>query len=154
MQLAALSDFPGALSALRDVEQLAHARQDESVLWASRVLVARLAVGAGRSDVAREAVRIVGAWMGFDSVDPPAEEKGKSQPKEARDASEVLGPQLKVLGRQLTIQFVLVFCLFVAREGHVKLAKEKLKMAHQLLDEKQLEEGELEGWTRVGFPFW
>ncbi|KAL8280647.1 hypothetical protein RQP46_006970 [Phenoliferia psychrophenolica] len=154
LQLAAMSDFAGALSALRDVERLAETRHDEGVVWASRVLIARLAVGEGFPDVAREAIGQVAGWMGFEMSDPPAEEKGKgkgasSQEKDKRDAGDVLKTQIATLGRQLAIQFVLVFCVFQAREGNVRLAKEKLKVAHQLLDDRRLEAGEQEGWTKI-----
>lgn len=154
LQLSSLcaqaGDFSGALVALRDVERVASARGDQSVVWAMRVLVARMTLGEGKSTVAREAVGEVAAWMGLEMVEPPAEDKSKGKEKEdTRELNEVLEVPLRLLGRQLVIEFVLVYCLFQVREGHSKLAKDKLKVAHQLLDEKELEEGELEGWTRV-----
>lgn len=96
--------------------------------WAVKVLIARLALGAGEMRVAGEVVKEVGGWMGYGG--------------EEVDRSALMGCQLR-------IQFVLVFCLYHAQMGNVKLAKETLRKAHQLLDEKDPEEGAEEGWTKV-----
>ena len=53
------------------------------------------------------------------------------------------------LGRQMRIQFIIMYCLFHAQHGLVKLAKDKLKLAHGLLDQKIAEEGENGGWVNV-----
>lgn len=121
-------DYPGALSPLREVEKIAARRGDVEMGWAVKVLIARLALGAGEMKVAGEAVKEVGDWMGFG---------GEEVERSAQ------------MGCQLRIQFVLVFCLYHAQMGNVKLAKETLRKAHQLLDEKDPEEGADEGWTKV-----
>ncbi|KAK4700768.1 hypothetical protein P7C70_g5479, partial [Phenoliferia sp. Uapishka_3] len=148
---ASSRDFAGALSALKNVEIFAEVRGDENVLWTTRVMVARLAVGEGEFKVAKGALSKVAAWMGFDMSDPTVEDGKAKKAKQGEQlgAVQVLETPIKVLSRQLVIQFLLIFCLFQAREGNVKLAKEKLKMAHQLLDEKEIEEGEGEGWTKL-----
>lgn len=128
------------------------------MVWAGKVLRGRLALGEGRMDLVREVVEeVAGAWWGIEEerLLGGKEEKGKSKGKEV-DSKEVVdkrkeelcGNHLKI-GRGLRIQFLMVYCLFWAQMGFVKKSKERLKIAHQLLDEKVPEEGEIDGWIRV-----
>lgn len=130
------------------MEKLAKSRGDSELYWSIRVLVGRLALGQGEWSVVLDVVQTVGEVTGV-AVSAAGDAKGKAVRLEAP-------PHLKdqgLLGRQLKIQFLILFCLYQAQMGNVKLAKEKLKLAHSLLDEKDAEPGEMEGWVLVS-PFW
>ena len=48
---------------MREVERIAAGREDVEMGWAVKVLIARLALGAGEMRVAGEVVKEVGGWM-------------------------------------------------------------------------------------------
>lgn len=83
-----------------------------------------------------------------DSMQPPRPLEG--QHAGVNLSSEVLPPAL-------TIQLLLVEALYHAHMGNVKIAKDKLKAAHQLLDAPESNDdrgrGEKEGWVRVNHTF-
>jgi hypothetical protein len=132
-----MSDYPGALIALREVEKWSEERGDEQMRWAVKVLIIRLALGAREVSVARGLLEEVGSYLGLSGGE--GKEVGGEEMKEREGT----------MTRQLRIQFVLMFCLYHTEYGNVKLARESLKKAHQLLDEKDVEEGEAEGWIKV-----
>lgn len=131
---------------LREVERLAARRGDDEMKWASRVLIARLALGQGEFRTAESMIMQVAKMMGLSDQLAPAVKADAAE--DHKDDTGIKTDQ-GFLGRQLRVQFLLVYCLYYAQNGNVKLAKEKLKMAHVLLDEKVSEEGEAEGWTSV-----
>lgn len=150
-------DYPGALNALREVESVALKRGDEEMMWSAKVLMARLALGAGEIKTAGLVIDEVADMLGFVSTPtvppkgiPEAAVKGEegSQEEMAVEAEKV-AYRKRMLGPQLTIQFVLVYCLYQAEAGNSKLAKEKLKVAHALLDKVDIAPGENEGWVKV-----
>lgn len=133
-------DYPGALANLREVERLAEKRDDVEMKWTSKVLIARLALEEREFGTAERMIVEVAKMMGFANQ---VETKGETTSPITQEQDQ------GHLGRQLRIQFLLIYCLYYAQNGQVKLAKEKLKVAHVLLDESQLEDGEAEGWTAV-----
>ncbi|KAM0755166.1 hypothetical protein T439DRAFT_322218 [Meredithblackwellia eburnea MCA 4105] len=157
---SAASDFAGAMLALRDVEKFAAGRGDDNVVWATRVLRCRLVLGdeeTGRTAM-KDAMEVVCRWMGMgekeagssQSKPNPTQAAGQpAPPPPPVPAAEFLKSQIKLIGRNLVVQFLLVYSLFMARTGDVKGAKEKLKLAHQLLDSRDVEPGDLEGWFKM-----
>jgi hypothetical protein len=134
------------LSNLREIERLSEKRGDDEMKWASRVLIARLALGEREFSTAETMIVMVAKMMGL-SDQVAAVDKGGTGNEEKAD--KVVNEDQGFLGRQFRVQFLLVYCLYYAQNGNVKLAKEKLKMAHVLLDEKVFADGEVEGWTSV-----
>ena len=142
------NDYPGTLSALRDVEGLASKRGDNEMIWASRVLLARAALGEREFRLAGALIDSIAEMMGFERAPAPNEHGVKVEVKSESTLEEGSRDQ-GYLGRQMRIQFVIIYCLYQAQIGKVKLAKDKLKIAHGLLDQKVLEEGETGGWVKV-----
>lgn len=114
--------------------------------WASRVLIARLALGEREFSTAETMIVMVAKMMGLSDQVAAVDKAGTGNEEKA---DKVVNQDQGFLGRQFRVQFLLVYCLHYAQNGNVKLAKEKLKMAHVLLDEKVFEDGEVEGWTSV-----
>jgi hypothetical protein len=134
------------LSNLREIERLSEKRGDDEMKWASRVLIARLALGEREFSTAETMIVMVAKMMGLSDQVAAVDKAGTGNEEKV---DKVVNQDQGFLGRQFRVQFLLVYCLHYAQNGNVKLAKEKLKMAHVLLDEKVFEDGEVEGWTSV-----
>lgn len=107
---------------------------------AAEIGKARLALGEGAWEVVGASMVVLGAALGW-----PAE-VDKSTPVDATGAS-------KVLPSALQIQALLIAALYCSHMGQTKLAKERLKGAHKLLDAEtepgEEKRGEKEGWCLV-----
>lgn len=118
---------------MREVERLALVRGDVKVTWTAGLVLGRMALGEGRFDVAETALQpLAFEWFGDGRVD--AQAPVETEPE---------------LPRALKVQFLLSYSLLLAHRGEQKLARDRLKRAHALLDSKDYEKGELEGWSRV-----
>jgi hypothetical protein len=128
---------------------------------ASKVAQARIALAQGEWQVVEGAVRDVAARLGFKDDEPSAATATGSQSQSQTQAETAVIEEdeqtkkqmAELLPASLQIQFLLIFCLFNAHMGDVKLAKGKLRKAHQLLDapegEGSIGRGEKEGWVTV-----
>lgn len=135
-------DYPGALSSLREIVRFAEGRGDGEMKWAGKVLMARLALGEGEMDMAKEVIDEVAAMLGFNT---------SASNTNVGDLKRLEEERKRNLSGQLKVLFVLMYCLYHAEMGSMKLAKEKLKIAHALLDENASSLGEAEGWVEVNF---
>lgn len=118
------------------------------MIWASRVSLARTALGEREFRLAGSLIESIAEMMGFDAIPTEAEET-KPEIKSESSAMDMGRRDLGYLGRQMRIQFIVMYCLYHAQHGKVKLSKDKLKIAHGLLDQKVAEEGEDGGWVKV-----
>lgn len=128
------------------MEGLAVKRGDNEMIWASRVLLTRAALGEREFRLAGSLIESIADMMGFERA--PIEDGVKVEVKSESTIDEGVR-DLGYLGRQFRIQFIIMYCLYHVQHGKVKLAKDRLKIAHGLLDQKVLEEGETGGWVKV-----
>lgn len=132
------TSYAESLASWREVERIARGRGDESMLGVALLGMSRGALSEGVYEVVGRCLDEVGGMMRWDSTSEGSAEGagvGEGQP---------LPPGLQV-------QALLVFALYHAHMGDVKLAKAKLKRAHGLLDAPGGGAGEKEGWVVVGF---
>ncbi|ORY57118.1 hypothetical protein BCR35DRAFT_309707 [Leucosporidium creatinivorum] len=143
--------YPEALASWREIERIAKGRGDEGMRMVSLVGQARIALSEGEWRVVESVLEECARGMGWT-------EDGAALPPQAPAP-----PTPSPLPPPLQIQLLLVYALFHAHMGDVKKAKEKLKMAHGLLDapagsgggaggeeeEKERARGEKEGWVVI-----
>lgn len=135
------SDYPFTLLNLREAENLAERRGDIDMYWAIKVFIARLALGEREFELAATLIDQIAEMMGFAKIN---ESDGGSKVK-----LEEAGVDQGYLCKQLRIHFIVIYCLYHAQYGKVKIAKDTLKIAHGFLDETTTTDGDVDGWVKV-----
>lgn len=140
------ADYPTALFNYREMEKLSQKRNDLELYWTVKVMIAKLVLGEKEWELVGGILDEIAEMMGIVTAERKESTVAHStQPT----ASPLAGVDQGFVGRQHRVQFLVTYCLYQAQIGNVKLAKEKLKIAHSFLDEKGLEDGDAEGWVRV-----
>ncbi|KAI5475091.1 Cohesin loading factor [Pseudohyphozyma bogoriensis] len=152
LYLSTISDFTSAINTLKDVERVAAQRGDASILWTTKILLAWRCISDSRPDVASPYIsEIANRWWGSEAE--AYHSRTFASPEEKKSAEVELAklpkPEEIDVPRALKVMFIVVYCLFWADKGGVKRAKERLKEAHGLLDEKEVGEEEAKGVCEI-----
>ncbi|KAH8921729.1 hypothetical protein BT69DRAFT_1335311 [Atractiella rhizophila] len=144
------SDYVSSLSSLKAAHELAERRQDEEMVQAVKLLTLRLKMCSGRWEAAAEEIDALSKLVGIPNEPPPTTSKMRAAPSQAAlppPAAPTSHNPAGIANRQLRLQFLILYCVFHSRVGNTKLAKERLKDVHQMLDEEGLEE--VDGVVRI-----
>jgi hypothetical protein len=116
-QLAEQSDLSAAVGCWNDIVKVAKERQDDEIYWSARIIQINRCLRERRVDLATPLLDEVANDMW-----PPSTE-------------QAVATEWTKAPKALRIEFIFLFCLHAPSRGQIKVAKERLKLAHKLLDE-------------------
>ncbi|KAK4047535.1 hypothetical protein OIV83_005322 [Microbotryomycetes sp. JL201] len=145
------STYTELLSHWRDIAKVADKRHDLTMGLVARLGIARTALAEGDCNLAESTLKEMDAVL-FPANDMPASAgtaEGAMAPPQPmqRTISTALLPSA------LQVHYSLIYALLKAHTGDVKEARDKLRMAHALLDRPESAKehliGEQEGWVKI-----
>lgn len=139
-------DYNSASAALGDIVTQAHSRGHRQLSWALLMTRARLAVLKGDTELATSIISSMAKDFDLPVTDAEIKDedvKPKSYTLSHRD------PDLQNLPRPLVLQFLVLLCIHQTNAGQTTAARQNIRRAQFLLDQKSSDEDASDGRVTV-----